>query len=459
VLGALYAGCGFVPLNPAFPIERTRIMLERSDCQALVVGSEALDHLGPIIDRHLGPLTLLLPDLEDAGNLPGRWASHRVLAASEMQDPAECDVPETCDSGQIAYLLFTSGSTGMPKGVMVAHENGSAFIDSVAERYEVGENDRLSQTFDLTFDLSVFDMFVAWERGACLCCPSASELQKPGPWLKDAELTIWFSVPSLGLVMKRLGMLAAGAYPSLRWSLFCGEPLPASLAVEWSAAAPNAELENLYGPTELTIACTAYRWRYDGSPRETLHGLVPIGEPLPGMDALIADASGNAVPDGGDGELLMTGPQLTLGYWRDPDKTAAAFVQPPGRQETYYRTGDVVRNPPGGPMCFVGRVDSQVKIAGHRVEMAEVEGALRKAAGTEEAVAVAWPRTASSASGITAFVQIEGVDSGEIRREMAKTLPRYMVPRAVKTIDRLPLNANGKFDRAALIERLDSGSA
>ena len=156
--------------------------------------------------------------------------------------------PIPVDLKDFAYLLFTSGSTGRPKGVGVTHANATAFLHAVGERYDFGPDDRFSQTFDMTFDLSVFDMFVAWSAGGCLCVPTQRQLIKPGRFIEDHELTVWFSVPSTGVFMRRLGELKEGRYPSLRWSLFCGEPLPVAVADAWARAAPASTVENLYGP-------------------------------------------------------------------------------------------------------------------------------------------------------------------------------------------------------------------
>src|SRR5437879_10987335 len=142
---------------------------------------------------------------------------------------------------------------------MVALQNVAHFVSSMTDRYGISEHDRFSQTFDMTFDLSAFDMFVAWERGACVCCPSEKTLLNPTKFIQEAKLTVWFSVPSVGVFMKRLGALKAGWFPTLFWSLFCGEPLPAEIAETWSSAAPDSAVEHLYGPTELTIACCLYR--------------------------------------------------------------------------------------------------------------------------------------------------------------------------------------------------------
>lgn len=457
VLGTLYRGHGYVPLNPGFPVERTRAMLLRAGCRAIVVDRRAAPQLDELLVGCEDSLLILLPEHEDVSEEAARWPAHVVLGARELSADEEFAPTAVVEPGQIAYLLFTSGSTGVPKGVMVAHENVRHFVDTTVERYGIEETDRVSQTFDLTFDLSVFDMFVTWERGACLCCLPATALMKPGRFIDSAALTVWFSVPSVGLLMKRLGLLKAGRYPTLRWALFCGEPLPALVADAFATAAPAATVENLYGPTELTIACTTYRWDPETSPDACLHGIVPIGEPNPGMSAFVADEQLREVAPGEHGELLLTGPQVTLGYLEDPEKTARAFVRPPGREEIHYRTGDVVQRPlDDGPLVYVGRVDNQVKISGYRVELGEVEARLRAAAEVEEAVAIPWPRNESSASALTCFVRAATVDVQVVRARMAETLPSYMVPRTIHALPELPLNVNGKVDRPALVALLES---
>jgi acyl-coenzyme A synthetase/AMP-(fatty) acid ligase len=254
--------------------------------------------------------------------------------------------------------------------------------------------------------------------------------------------------------MKRIGLLGPDQFPELRWSLFCGEPLPNEVARAWASAAPNSAVENLYGPTELTVACMLHRWE-PGSPGASTDW-VPIGEPFPNMQALVVDEDLQEVSPGSCGELLMSGPQLTPGYWNDPERTALAYVVPPGRQETFYRTGDLVRRPvAGAPMTFVGRRDSQVKVNGYRVELGEVEAALRSAAGVDVAVALAWPRSSSGAAGIVGFLEATSARGETVRTQLAAMLPAYMVPRHVYVLNRFPINANGKIDRQQLVKWLE----
>ncbi len=457
LLGALLRGHGYVPLNPAFPPERTRQMLERSGCACVIVDEHGAKRLLEVLEGVARPLLLIVPHLSDVSALEAALPAHTVLGRDALAAPTRAAL-EPVDPNGVAYLLFTSGSTGVPKGVMVAHRNVVPFVDAVVARYGVDEQDRFSQTFDLTFDLSVFDLFVAWQRGARVCVPTQAQKLLPQKYITQSQLTIWFSVPSTGALMNRLRMLKPGLYPSLRWSLFCGEALPSEIASAWAAAAPASTVENLYGPTELTIACTLYRWDATRSPAECELGVVPIGEPFPDMDVLVADERLHEVAPGEVGELLMTGPQLSLGYLDDPEKTALAFVTPPGRERVFYRTGDRVRRADGArPLVYLGRVDSQIKIQGYRVELGEIEAAIREEAGVDIAIAVGWPRNQmGGADGVVGFVAGRDLPVERVRERVSARLPAYMAPREIRCLAELPLNANGKVDRKALLALLDA---
>jgi amino acid adenylation domain-containing protein len=450
VLGVLMAGHGYVPLNRTFPVDRTRLMLERSMCRSMIVDAGSEAQLEGLLRGIANPLVIVCPDRADVTELTAKFPAHRFIGANELAD-AEQWHPVDVPGDSIAYLLFTSGSTGQPKGVMVSHANVLHYLDYVTKRYGFTSNDRVSQTFDLTFDLSAHDMFVAWESGACLCCPTQKQLIKPGAFINEARLTVWFSVPSTAVFMRRFGVLKPGMYPGLRLSLFCGEALPVEIVRHWALAAPNSVIENIYGPTELTIACTAYRWDNTKSPEECAQGIVPIGQPFDGMRALIVDEQLREVEPGRDGELLMTGPQLSLGYWQDGEKTLRAFVPVLGKNGTYYRTGDRVRRPgPGNPLVYLGRFDNQIKVLGHRVELGEVEAAVRQVSGLQGVVALGWPRTESGADGIEVFLETDSFDTMALVNQLKAKLPLYMLPRNIRILPRLPLNANGKYDRKAL---------
>ena len=435
ILGVSLRGHGYVPLNPRYPPDRNRELLERSACTTVVVD----DAHALAVDELLGGLA----------------RAPRVVRSSQSEPVADATTTvEHAAAGDPAYLLFTSGSTGRPKGVAVAHSNVRAFLDAITDRYDFDETDRFSQMFDLTFDLSVFDLFAAWEVGGCVCCPTEKQRLQPSTFIRDAGITVWFSVPSVAMLMHRFGTLKPGTLEHLRLSLFCGEGLPDELAAAWAAAAPKSTVENLYGPTEATIACTAHRWEADGE--RAPNGLVPIGRAFGTTETAVVDEQLQAVPAGEPGELVLRGPQVVAGYLGDEGATAAAFV----RTETLgrvYRTGDrVVERAAGEPLQFLGRLDSQIKVLGHRVELGEVEAALRDET-RAACVAVGWPRTASGAAGIVAFVAGTSLDAATLTGRLARRLPDHMVPREIRVVDDLPLNANGKHDRNALVAELEGG--
>jgi amino acid adenylation domain-containing protein len=406
-LGALCSGAAFVPLNPRLPIERTRSMARRAELDAIIVDRDT----APLLDAVAGDVRVLIH-----GDQPGE---HEPLA----------DLPSV-NPDDLAYLLFTSGTTGEPKGVGISHANVLHYLDVMGARYGLTPADRCSQTFDQTFDLSVHDLFITWSAGACLYAMAPIEMLAPARFVNAHGLTAWFSVPSAAVLARE--RIPAGSMPTLRWSLFCGEPLTNETAERWQAAAPNSVVENLYGPTELTIACFAYRW--NGVAPESLNGVVPIGQPLDGLTAKIVDD-----------ELWVGGPQTAPGYWHDPRLTHEKFV------DGFYKTGDRVIEHPSGIYSWLGRVDHQLKILGFRVEPAEIEGVLRQQPGVTGAVAIGYPIAQAQALGVVAFVTgtIESTDT--VRRLAASLLPSYMVPSKIVVLPQFPLNANGKVDRAELL--------
>jgi len=455
ILGALCSGHGYVPMLPTYPAARLAQVLERSQAGALVVDRSGEKVLGDLLTLVSRPLVIVFADIEtdadaDAlAELRARFPAHLIVGASELQDAATWVPAEVC-ADDIAYLLFTSGSTGVPKGVMVAQRNIVRFLDVVIERYGLGPEDRFSHMFEVTFDLSLFDLFAAWSVGACLCCPNAKQRMMPASYIREARLSVWFSVPSTALLMKDTRSLGAGAFPGLRLSIFCGEALSVPVALAWSEAAHASRVENLYGPTELTLACTLYPI-VAGDPVLAAADVVPIGGPFPGMRVKVVDEALAEVAVGESGELMLAGPQVALGYWNDPERTAAAFVRPPGENSIFYRTGDRVRAEENGLLRFLGRLDHQVKIRGFRIELGEVEAVLRREAGVDAAVALGWPQTSKGcAAGIVGFIDDASVDLRALRRRLGQFLPRYMVPKRILVVAVFPLNQNGKIDRNAL---------
>ena len=459
ILGALMSGGTLVPLNPSFPPERTRQMIDLAEVEALVVDDEAEQALVALLGSCRTALTVVASPVL-AARLAERWPMHRIVSSTAH---AGTPVPREVAEDDPAYLFFTSGSTGVPKGVAVLHRNATRFVEMSIERYGplgLGCTDRFSQFYDITFDSSMFDLYVAWAFGACVCCPSASDWVNPNKFIVSQALTVIDIVPSTGHHMSQRNGWREGRFPLLRLCRFGGEALPSDLAGTLAVAAPNAAIDNVYGPTECTVDAAYYRWDRQHSQAQATHGVVPIGIAGPKVGLRVVDADLNDVAIGAEGELLISGPQVTPGYWKDPERTAGSFIQLPGSDAVHYRTGDLVRRVAhGSPIPYLGRMDYQIKIAGVRIELGEVEHALRHASGTDMAVAVGWPLTASGASGIVGFVAKPGADGAAIRRVLKDALPAVMVPRDVHVIDEMPLNVNGKVDRKALLLRLKAASA
>ena len=455
ILGILAAGRGYVPLNPKFPIERTLTMLSTSGCKAVVVGAECQEAVKALLPRIKEPFLWILPDTKsDVGR--DDFSAHRVITAKDMQGVAEPREPRVGNDAP-AYLLFTSGSTGTPKGVVVNQGNVTSYLNFAEPRYAINADDRCSQNFELTFDPSVHDLFVCWGAGATLC-PCPEQYLTPVSIIKEKDLTVWCSVPSVAIFASKLGLLGPGAFPSLRLSLFCGEALSARLATDWQRAAPHSVLENIYGPTEATIVISHYRWDPDRSPMECIRGIVPIGWIFEGQECCVVDDDLSPLPVGEPGELCLAGSQVTTGYLNDLVRSRQQFVQLPGSGKTrWYRTGDVVKQDERGCLYYLGRKDQQVKISGYRVELQEIEQVLGEATNAELAVAVPWPVSDGAASGIVAV--ISGSDSSQddhIVKLCADRLPKYMVPTRIYHMEHLPLNVSGKVDRQKIALLIDS---
>ncbi|MET9254026.1 AMP-binding protein [Streptomyces sp. NPDC003717] len=445
-------GATAVPLNTAWPAARNATVAQRAG------------------------LDLVLTD--GTGEGEGMPVPLLDLADAATDAPAGAE-PRPGEPGAPAYILFTSGSTGAPKGVPVLHGNVAPYLAHVIERYEVGPGSRLSQTFDLTFDVSVFDMFTAWGGGATLVVPSRDEILAPVRFVNDRRLTHWCSVPSVISFARRMRALRPGAMPGLRHSLFAGEPLTLQQARAWQAAAPASRLENFYGPTELTITCSEFGLSPDPADwPATANGTVPIGHVYPHLEHRVLDAAGRPAEEG---ELCVRGPQRFPGYL-DPADNAGRFwdldgdrpadpagaTPPTGGPDAgpatavparmWYRTGDRVRPADPHGYLHLGRLDHQVKVDGYRVELGEIESALRDHPDVHDAVVLALP-TAHGGTELHAVCTGTGPDPDVLLAALRGRLPSYMVPAFLHVRSELPLNGNGKTDRAALTAQLHDAAA
>jgi len=429
LLGACWSGSAYVPLNPRWPLARLRHVMRAIRPDAVLVDAEG---------------EAVFSELESGGCPVARVRT--LERARALSEPAAVD-----DEGT-AYILFTSGSTGAPKGVSIAFRGVSCFLAAMAERYPLIPGERVAQPCDLSFDISVSNIFTAWNSGAAVYVVPSAQAMAPRDFLRSERINAWFSTPSVAVFLEQMKMLKPGIFPDLRYTMFGGDGLPATTADKWVAAAPNGSLENIYGPTEITVACTGVR--YSGAVTVTPgRGIVAIGTPFTGTELRILDGADREVQLLEAGELLIGGPQVGIGYWNDPALTEARFPTIDGRR--WYRSGDVVYKDANGLYHFLSRVDNQVKVRGYRVELGEIEAHLREVCASTAVAAVAWPVRLGSASGIVAFVSGTNRSTVEIQQVMRDRLPAQSVPSQVRIIDRLPIGLTGKIDRKALAAVLD----
>ncbi|NSC25207.1 D-alanine--poly(phosphoribitol) ligase [Streptomyces albus subsp. chlorinus] len=419
LLAALYAGATAVPVNTHWPVAR----------QQRVAALAALD-------------VIVCDEVHDADADHGDADHVRIprMFGPEDQAAAEAAGREyiAVEPREEAYLLFTSGSTGDPKGVPISHRNIDAFLTAVLTCYDIGPGDVFSQVHEPTFDLAMFELFAAWGSGACVCAVSKLQAMNPGRCAATWGITVWTTTPSMAALSLQRGRVREGSMAGLRYSVFCGEPLPVGVSHAWQSAAPSATLDNLYGPTEATVACTRFRMAPGGVTPADLGGVetVPIGAPLPGVDCVISE----------EDELLLAGPQVFAGYL---GAGAEPFVTRNGRR--WYSTGDVVRTVADHGLVHGGRLDDQVKVNGYRLEPGEVENAIRRHAPDSSPGVVAAPLDDGTAV-LCAFLAHFAGDVRSVREALGAELPAYMVPGHLWRLDALPLNANGKTDRAMLRE-------
>lgn len=427
LLGILKSGNAYVPISPRWPDIRVREVCAHAKVSVVLVGEGSNRDLGESL---IGALSDARCRIIDAGSLGSAY-----LAVSRA------NFGNCAPTADYAYLMFTTGTTGRPKGIAVTHKNVVACLDGIKGALPLFPDDRCAQMADLAFDVSIGEIFLSWTSGACIYVPTAAQKFNPFSFIDENRLTVWSSVPSVVRNLKRLGALQPKSLTNLRLSLFCGEALPCSLARAWQDAASEAMVINLYGPTETTIFATLCRW--DGAQHDT--GTVPIGKGIAGMTTRIErDPFSEEV----FGELLLSGPQLVSGYWNDEVASYKAFVTN-DEGVTWYRTGDLVTEDLRQGLFFRGRKDSQVKCRGFRVDLHEVERVVSRTTGAEYAVVVPIWNNDGLCENLVAFCDSPLVEFAA-KRLCALEMPDYMVPTRIIQVPTFPLMTNGKINRKHL---------
>jgi amino acid adenylation domain-containing protein len=446
MIGTCWAGATYVPISLSSPEDRILEIMRNCNLDAIVADARGMRLLSRTILEACPP-TVIVPDTSSLPAAPPDWVNITSITSkvSVVSAPAPMSASDT------AYIVFTSGTTGAPKGVMISAGAARHYVEAASKFLALTRNDRALETCELSFDASVHNMFSTWEAGASLHILPATQVLSAVKFARTSRLTVWNSVPSLVGMLRQLGVLRPNALPDLRLAVFGGEQLSAGIVDAWRIAAPSSDVKNFYGPTEATVYCLCQT--IDGSvPLTPGRDVMSIGVALDGNEAFVIDESGSLLHDGQVGELAIAGPQLADCYIGAPELTARKFPTINGKR--LYLTGDLAMRDASGIFHCLGRKDNQVKVLGHRIELEEIEAHLRVVTGVDLVGAVAWPVVDGTARGVVAFVGAESLDSLHIREALAARLPAYMLPGRVLNLTSMPLNHNGKVDRGALVDML-----
>ncbi|MEH2279391.1 MAG: amino acid adenylation domain-containing protein [Nostoc sp.] len=416
VLGILKAGGAYVPIDPNYPQERIKFMLEDSEISVLLTQSFLLDKL---------PLTELKYQV---------ICLDEELFTKELTDnPSHQSTPNN-----LAYVIYTSGSTGRPKGVMIEHKAIVNLALSWTETFQVQTHSRVLQFGSFSFDLSIGEIATALSAGACLYLAHQDTLL-PGQslvnFLTQHKITHSFLSPSA------LSVLPKATFPDLQCITVGGEACTAELVSQWGN---EQRFYNCYGPTESTVTAAIYLCQPNGRKP-------PIGKPIPNVHIYILDAKNQPLPPGIPGELCIAGVGLARGYLNRPEITSQKFIEIDlfGKTERIYQTGDLARWNADGNLEYLGRIDEQVKLRGFRIELGEIESLILEHPLVKEA-AITLYKTETNQSLIAYVTGITNDLSSELRNHLKSRLPDYMIPAQIVVLDELPLTPNGKIDRKAL---------
>ena len=449
IFGVLKAGAAYVPIDWSGPGERNGRILAESGAVAVFVDPR------PLLALAAGGAAL--PDTVVVVGGPaeaGQRAWEEVLGHAPLADGGRGRSAE-----DVAYLLFTSGSTGVPKGVTLTHDNAESFVDWCSEVFQPTEEDRFSSHAPFHFDLSVLDVYVPIKHGATLFLVSEELGQSPrrlARFIVEKALTVWYSTPSILALLTQLGGLEAAGESALRLVLFAGEVFPVKYLRRLVQLWPRPAYYNLYGPTETNVCTFA---RIPAVIPEARTEPYPIGPVCSHCEALVLDEEGGReVEAGGEGLLHIAGRSVFRAYWGRPELTEKSFVERGGRR--WYNTGDVVRGDAVAGFVYAGRRDRMVKRRGFRIELGEIERGLHTGERVREAAVIAVPDEEQGVR-VVAFVSLRGGERAsviEMKQLAARALPASMSPDVFRFVEALPRTSTDKTDYQALA-RLASASA
>jgi len=460
VFAIMKAGGVYVPLDPNAPVNRLAYITRNCDVEVLLVSSESLSAVPQFFEAGTPLKTLILTHSRDAGDIELPKQVNQVSWEQVLnEDIGPAPDPGTIET-DLAYILYTSGSTGDPKGVMISHRTILTFVNWCVETFHMSADERVTSHAPLHFDLSTFDLYATIKAGGTVVLVPEKLSIFPIQlvrFLQDEAITMTYLVPSILTLMVNYGKLASHDLSKLRAVLFAGEVFPIKYLRQLVEAVPHAGYYNLYGPTETNV-CTYYKVQPDDLEPERTQP-VPIGVACENMEVFAVDEQGNLVnKPGQEGELWARGSCVAQGYWGDSQKTADRFVRNPFQthfDEVAYRTGDiVVLDEDGINWHYMGRRDHMIKSRGYRIELGEIEAALYLDRRVKEAAVVAIPDDLIG-NRLKAFIvpmDGNGLSEVDIQAHCNKHLPRYMVPETFVFRDSLPKTSTGKVNRPLLAQ-------
>ncbi|MGQ0572170.1 MAG: amino acid adenylation domain-containing protein [Armatimonadota bacterium] len=451
IYGILKSGAAYVPLDPFAPPARLAYIARNCEIHCLVTGREKSSTWAELLDAGAPVETLLVINGSDEDAPPPRAGLH-CLAKGALERAPEHAPTVSPISQDLAYILYTSGSTGQPKGVMISHLNALTFVRWCYDYFQPVPEDVFSNHAPLHFDLTILDIYVSAMAGAALVIvpPEASVFPvQLASFIERHGITLWYSVPSVLSMLALHANLTPGRMPALRHMIFAGEVFPTKHLRNLMKQLPHAQFTNLYGPTETNV-CTYYR--VPPLPDDQTEP-IPIGRAIDDVEVIAVSEDGQPVAPGEIGELHVRGATVAYGYWGDPEKTAKGFPTNPLGPATdrIYRTGDLVRENGDGDYFFLGRKDHQIKSRGYRIEIGDIEAALYAHPDVAECAVIPIPDDLIG-NRIKAFVVVRNTDltDGGLAGFCATLLPKYMIPELFEFVSILPKTSTGKVDRTAL---------